>query len=74
MPTWMTEDKNFQKQLSKVICLEGYENLLIKFGVRYILSPNQARILLEKRGETKTQIIVITEIGNKLNYQKYYVK
>jgi hypothetical protein len=65
----MIENEKFNKELKKVINLKGYESLLIKFGLKYIISPTQAKILLENQKEKPDNITFITKIGtNKNNY------
>jgi hypothetical protein len=64
LPKWITDNRNFKKDLSRVINLEGYELLLKKYGVKYILSPTQAKHILTQRRETATSIEAISQIGN----------
>ena len=63
LPKWITDNRQFKKDLSRIIDLEGYERLLKNYGVKYILSPTQAKHILSQRRESDSTIESISQIG-----------
>ena len=59
----MKTNVHFIQELANVISLEGYNILLKKFGIKYIISPNQAKWLLEEQKESPKRITIVTQLG-----------
>jgi hypothetical protein len=60
VPTWMSEDKTFTKELAKVISPRLYEKFLERFGINYIITVPQAKNLLLKDKVNGSTIMLVT--------------
>ena len=61
----MSKNEKFIKELSKINSTDDYAKLIKKFGINYLASIKQSRILLEKVKTDPADVNMITEYGNK---------
>ena len=67
VPDWLMSKYRFKKDLTRVLSEANYEDLLIRYGINYIITPSQVPILLGSANVDEPTIRFISNIGNYTN-------
>ena len=64
VPDWLMSKYRFKKDLTRVLSEANYENLIIRYGINYIITPSQVPTLLGSANVDESTINFIANIGN----------
>ena len=64
VPDWLMSKYRFKKDLTRVLSAANYEQLVIRYGINYIIAPSQVQTLLGSANVDENTIKFITHLGN----------
>ena len=63
VPDWLMSKYRFKKDLTRLMSPANYEDLIIKYGINYIITPSQVTVLLGSANVDEATIKFVTHLG-----------
>ena len=66
VPDWLMSKYRFKKDLTRLLSVANYEQLIIRYGINYIITPSQVDTLLTSANVDESTINFVKHLGKKL--------